>query len=578
MPKMTSAQENVDGLLQYFKDNDITLEGIAVKVGIRGSGDAVGVVALEDLPAGKVVARIPREAVLSRRTTAIGDILEEHELMGGISVALALMYERSKGDASPFQLYLQSLPYEEPTLFAWSDEDLELLKGTELFDVIKQDKELLREDYETLVKPILEQHANAFLEDGGHFTFEAFKAASSIIASRAFQIDSFHGDSLVPLADAFNHLTGAEHVHLENDTSVCPICGDSWPCPQHAMDEDEAESEAGEESADSEAEFGEPARPNKRTRGADSEVGRAKEAKEDTGVLDPISDDEEAHGHAHVRGENCHHSDASVDEDAKEPEHVHGINCHHSDDGSDGEDDLIMDMRLIRPVRKGEEVFNTYGEHSNASLLHKYGFVDSKPGENPFDVVTLSLETVKEVATSLFPGVSVDDRVELWSSVHADFKAFFAEDMDEDGMEDPEDGIEDTFFRVDAEGQPESMLPALLGIIAADAKVFKGWKTGLTPSEKMKKAIVAAALSSIEKPSAKIAEVLGEIAKARLAQYPTTLNEDRKLYKAAAEQSRGFQALTVQISEKMILERMVVAASKPQDNETPPADKKKRSR
>jgi hypothetical protein len=68
---MTTAQEKLDGLLQYFAENDIILDGIAVQLGIRGSGDAVGVVALSDLPAGRIVARIPRDAVLSRRTAAI---------------------------------------------------------------------------------------------------------------------------------------------------------------------------------------------------------------------------------------------------------------------------------------------------------------------------------------------------------------------------------------------------------------------------------------------------------------------------------------------------------------------------
>lgn len=36
-------------------------------------------------------------------------------------------------------------------------------------------------------------------------TLEAFSAAASLVASRAFGVDPVHGDGMVPLADIFNH-------------------------------------------------------------------------------------------------------------------------------------------------------------------------------------------------------------------------------------------------------------------------------------------------------------------------------------------------------------------------------------
>lgn len=34
-------------------------------------------------------------------------------------------------------------------------------------------------------------------------------------------------------------------------------------------------------------------------------------------------------------------------------------------------------MVCVHPVRKGEEVFNTYGQMANWQLLHMYGFTES---------------------------------------------------------------------------------------------------------------------------------------------------------------------------------------------------------
>lgn len=544
-----SPQQRVDALKQYLEEHEVQLHKIDIRCGVRGSGDAVGVVALEDLAEDFVVCHIPKDAVLSRKTTAIGDLIEEHELGGGAAVALALMYERSQGEKSPFALYLASLPYSEPTLFAWTDEELELLRGTEPIEVVKQDKQLLEEDYETLVKPIMESRPDLFPSDSPHFTLAAWKAASSIVASRAFQVDALHGDSLIPLADAFNHKTDAEHVHLETD-EVCPICGGAWPCEQHSLSDDEGEevSDAGsweDVAGDVEGEIEreedeEPARPAKKAKvDGKEEVADSTDRPEQENGKNEDEDEDEAIG-------------VLVDEDS----------------GSEAESagDDIMEMRLIRPVKAGEEIFNTYGEHSNASLLHKYGFVDDEPGTNQYDVVTIPLAIVREVAKTVFPGA--ESRIALWRLISDDLKGHFADDDDEDGIEDEEEDPESAFFRVAFDGTPENMLTAVLVVCDLDEKDIKGWKPGSKLSAKVKKSAVSAVLSGMKHGSAKVAEALVEVAKARLANYPTTLDEDRERYAKAKVQSREFQALTIRMSEKMALARMIAlaASTKPKSN------------
>lgn len=598
---MTTAQEKLDLLKKYFAEHEIRLHGIDVVAGVRGSGDAVGVIALEDLQEDTVVAEIHKDGVLSRKSTAIGDILEEHELGGGPAVALALMFERSQGDKSPFHLYLQSLPYEEPTLFAWTDEELEMLKGTEPYEVIKMDKPALKEDYENLIKPILAHHKDIFPADSPHFTFKAFAAASSIVASRAFQMDEYHGDCLVPLADAFNHLTDREHVHLENDQDVCPVCGSSWPCPQHAMSDDEDEEEENDghghhcegghshdhnghshgnghshdhdhdhdhdhaahgghshshshsHSYGSDDEAAKPAKKKRRTepKPADSEEG---------GVLAPISDDE----NGFVEADGDSDGEESGSEQSEESE-------------ANNKDDDKMEMRLIRPVKKGEEVFNTYGKLGNSSLLHKHGFVDEKPGENPFDVVTVSVDMVEKAATAAFPGISsVNDRIKLFWKLREEITLMFADEEDEDGIEDMEGQDLDTFFfRIGQDGAPEHMLLALLAVCESDDKLIRGWKDGSKTPDKLKRAVAEAISAAVQDPSEAMGKALVAIAQARLDKYPTTLDQDQEQYAKAEAQSREFQALTIRISEKMILGRMVAIASVMGKEEQKPKTKKR---
>lgn len=56
-----------------------------------------------------------------------------------------------------------------------------------------------------------------------------FALAYSIVSSRAFSIDNFHGLALTPLADIFNHYYNP-NVTLQTDDIVCPICGSYLNC------------------------------------------------------------------------------------------------------------------------------------------------------------------------------------------------------------------------------------------------------------------------------------------------------------------------------------------------------------
>ncbi|KAL0580042.1 hypothetical protein V5O48_001977 [Marasmius crinis-equi] len=60
-------------------------------------------------------------------------------------------------------------------------------------------------------------------------SLHAFYRAFSLVSSRAFIVDAYHGLAMVPVADAFNHIRDNQ-VHLESAFDVCPDCGSLRQC------------------------------------------------------------------------------------------------------------------------------------------------------------------------------------------------------------------------------------------------------------------------------------------------------------------------------------------------------------
>lgn len=98
--------------------------------------EGVEVRALCQLKEGDVVAKMPKEACLTTKTSGARKIIEEAGLDGHLGLAFAIMYERSLDGDSPFAGYLQLLPHQECVPIVWTlDEVNELLCGTELHQV-----------------------------------------------------------------------------------------------------------------------------------------------------------------------------------------------------------------------------------------------------------------------------------------------------------------------------------------------------------------------------------------------------------------------------------------------------------
>ena len=305
MGEPPSAGGTLEAFEAWLRAVGATWEGVRMEAvgGARGGRPCYGVRAERDLRVGDVVARIPTELCLTARTTACATLLDEELIGGTLALVFAVMHERALGEASRWWPYLRILPAAEPIPCLWEEVERELLLGTELEDMVETDETLMRQDFEQHLKPLLEKHPARFAPE--LHSFSKFKAAASLVSSRAFRVTSEHGDGMVPVADMFNHRTLGEHVHVTGP-------------------DDESSSE----------------------------------------------DSEEASG------------EASGEAAAPEPEpKVAGA-------------DEFLTIEVVKAIVKGEEVFNTFGEHGNAALLHKYGFCEP---DNALNFVNLPASILEEV-------------------------------------------------------------------------------------------------------------------------------------------------------------------------------------
>ncbi|KAI9254077.1 hypothetical protein BY458DRAFT_521422 [Sporodiniella umbellata] len=317
-------------LTEWFEKNKIewNKEGLTIEQ-VNGS---FSVVASKKLKREEAIVKIPKNVVLSTKTCGISNVLDEAGLEGGCALALALMYEFAQGENSPWYGYLQALPKESLELpMFWEEEEKELFKGTEMESPVYNDLADLDDDYHDLVLPLIEEFPYVFVkgenEDSCPYSFDKFILASTTISSRAFEVDAYHENALVPFADLFNHREN-EQVHFQTDFEVCEACGVAEFCEHQYFDYLEGEEEEEEEG----------------------------EAWEDEEDLEEASMEEEEETEL-------------PDLEALEEKNVNFWESKEEEENKD-----TCDMVLDCDVQKGEEIFNTYGDHPNVALLSKYGF------------------------------------------------------------------------------------------------------------------------------------------------------------------------------------------------------------
>jgi hypothetical protein len=284
-----------------------------------------------------------------------------------------------------------------------------------------------------LIEPLLEEHPYIFDRgtnlDDDPYSFDKFIKISTLISSRAFEVDAYHENALVPFADIFNHRGENEHVHFETEFEVCDACGVLEYCEHQYLNYlDGSDEEEDGEEGEWEDEEGE-------------ESDSADEAElEEMGMDTELPD---------------------LDELEKA-----GVNVYESDEEEDDNKKDTCDMVLDRDVKKGEEVFNTYGDHPNIALLSKYGFCYDN---NKNDYVSIGEDSVVDCCLAIsaelikgeFPKASAEEIEKLAVERTRPRWEFFlkneqtlcpSEDGEENVNDDFENGCQDDCCASDGEG------------------------------------------------------------------------------------------------------------------------------
>ncbi|KAF7314791.1 SET domain-containing protein [Mycena kentingensis (nom. inval.)] len=193
------------------------------------------------IPAETTLVRIPRQSVLSTKSSPISGLIPPNPYGRGaqLSLALALAVEIANGERSAWYGYLQSLPREIPGLFwaggAGGTSTARWLNGTEAGRLSRGLEAEIEEYYQEVALSVFCKLRTPTP------TLDAFRHACGLVSSRAFLVDAYHGLSMVPIADAFNHIQ-ENHVHLETDYDVCPECGSLRQCLHDNADSDSGPS------------------------------------------------------------------------------------------------------------------------------------------------------------------------------------------------------------------------------------------------------------------------------------------------------------------------------------------------
>ncbi|PPQ67954.1 hypothetical protein CVT26_005834 [Gymnopilus dilepis] len=279
--KPTNNRVNV--LLEWCARNHVFIDP-HIRIAFIEDGVGCGTVGVfsteEFIPPNYTLVRIPKAAVLSVRSCSLSNYIpfSPYGVGAQLTLSLALYVEILRGTQSRWHGYIQSLPtgiVDLPMFWRLDTTDiskdgdgreaLAWLRGTEANKVINATsddslttlvrsiglpfyfririEEEINRFYRDFAEPVLLQHVDVWRCSPGADssgiesmpTLTGFYRAFSLVSSRAFLVDAFHGLSMVPIADAFNHIV-ENHVHLESDYNVCPECGSLQECPHDVED------------------------------------------------------------------------------------------------------------------------------------------------------------------------------------------------------------------------------------------------------------------------------------------------------------------------------------------------------
>ncbi|KAF8160689.1 hypothetical protein B0H34DRAFT_697698 [Crassisporium funariophilum] len=362
---MSSIDIDIEPFLSWFQSHHGQVD--TSSLGIRqfpASEGGRGAVALKDIPEGHVVFSIPRSLILSTRTCTLParfgvDAWKALGLnQGWAGLILCMMWEAALGPGSKWATYFDILPRSFDTPMFWNADDLAELQGTSV--VGKLGREQAAKDYGDKVVPAVRSRPDLF---GSHdvetcYSLETYHLMGSRLLSRSFTLDKEDEEDQAP--DVGNSSLGS--AMDVDDTSPHNHSAPPSAAPP-VNEEEEAEAEA-----------------------------EAEEAEEDGPevVLVPLAD----MLNGRYNTENVR------------------LFCEPD----------VLKMTAIKPIKEGDQIWNTYGDLPNCELLRVFGHVDYLPlpeggHGNPGDIVEVRADLVVGIILEEYPalvGEDMAERIDWW--------------------------------------------------------------------------------------------------------------------------------------------------------------------
>ncbi|KDQ21492.1 hypothetical protein BOTBODRAFT_99899 [Botryobasidium botryosum FD-172 SS1] len=453
--------------LEWFMSHGGKVELAAV--GLTHFPDAGrGAVALRDIQENEIIFSIPRDLLLSTRTCTLRTELGENAWKklgnGWAGLMLCMMWENAKGASSKWAGYFEIMPNTFHSLMFWTPDELSELTGSTVLDKIGKNE--AEKDYHERVVPILKDRPDLFPPShlDSHYGLNMYHIMGSRILSRSFHVEEWKGN------------------HSDSD------------------DEEEHEEDGGEEQPEVVVPAERPASEDKM-------------AVDGENTIEP---------HPHTLEADDEEDDEA--EDVSDVSMVPMADMLNARNGCDNAnlfyEEHILEMRATKPIKSGEQIWNTYGDPPNSDLLRRYGHVDMltlPDGSigNPSDVVEITADLVVDIVASEHSR----ERIDWWL----------------------EEGGDDVFIMEANSPLPDALVSLIRLLLSTSDEWEKIRDKGKPPKPKS------------DAQSDSVAE---KVLRKRLDMYKTSLDDDICLLSSGSTPlSSNYQnAVLVRMGEKRILE------------------------
>jgi hypothetical protein len=208
----SSLQLQLDARLEIFEQSTSTISESTTSQIERG------IRATASIPSNCTLAIVPFASLLTIETEVDDSSLRS--LKSGLReddyLSLLILYEKNKRENSKWFHHFQYVPTIYHSIINYSEDELELLKGSNLYDIVYRWKDQTRQDFQELKMTFQTMEINEVLLFGQEITYDLYQWCLCTIWSRCMTIERQEGQSLralVPFLDLLNHSNTSQVGH-----------------------------------------------------------------------------------------------------------------------------------------------------------------------------------------------------------------------------------------------------------------------------------------------------------------------------------------------------------------------------